>query len=171
MVIVYAFDKFHSYLVLSKVLVYTDHVALCYLLSKTDAKPHLIRWILLLQEFDFEIQDNKGSKNVVVDHLSHFENTEHERNDNKEIDDAFPEEHLYSVHEKFVGIQDYPWFTNFSNYIMGQIIPTHFTYQQWKKFLSNVKHYFCKDPLLYKFLADLVVWHCVSYNEGWEIIE
>jgi hypothetical protein len=52
------------------VIVYTDHVALKYLLTKKDAKPHLIRWILLLQEFDLEIKNKKEVENSVVDHLS-----------------------------------------------------------------------------------------------------
>ena len=68
--VVFAFEKFHSYLLLSKVIVYTDHAALKYLMAKKDAKPRLIRWILLLQEFDVEIRDKKGVKNVVADHLS-----------------------------------------------------------------------------------------------------
>ncbi|GJS53691.1 reverse transcriptase domain-containing protein [Tanacetum coccineum] len=50
--VVYAFEKFWPYLVLSKTIVYTDHSALKYLLAKQDAKPRLLRWILLLQEFD-----------------------------------------------------------------------------------------------------------------------
>jgi hypothetical protein len=61
-VVVFAFDKIRSYIVNSKVIVYTDHEALKYLLAKKDAKPRLIRWILLLQEFDFEIRDKRGWK-------------------------------------------------------------------------------------------------------------
>ncbi|KAD2393265.1 hypothetical protein E3N88_40242 [Mikania micrantha] len=64
--VVYAFDKFRSYLVLSKTVVYTDHAALRYLFAKKDAKPRLIRWILLLSEFDIEIKDKKGAENVVA---------------------------------------------------------------------------------------------------------
>ena len=61
---------FLSYLLRSKVLDYLDHAALKYLLSKKGVKSHLIWWIPLLQEFDIEIKDNKGSENVVADHLS-----------------------------------------------------------------------------------------------------
>ncbi|KAK6125916.1 hypothetical protein DH2020_040345 [Rehmannia glutinosa] len=58
--VVFAFDKFRSFLILSKVIVYTDHSALRYLLDKNDAKPRIIRWVLLLQEFDVEIKDKRG---------------------------------------------------------------------------------------------------------------
>ncbi|GJY14666.1 reverse transcriptase domain-containing protein [Tanacetum coccineum] len=72
--VVFAIDKFRQYLVLSKTIVFTDHSALRYLFTKQDTKPGLIRWILLLQEFDIEIRDKRGTKNLAADHLSRFEN-------------------------------------------------------------------------------------------------
>ncbi|GKA08792.1 reverse transcriptase domain-containing protein [Tanacetum coccineum] len=72
--VVYAFEKFRPYLVLSKSIVYTDHSALKYLMNKQDAKPRLLRWVLLLQEFDITIRDKKGSVNLAADHLSRLEN-------------------------------------------------------------------------------------------------
>nr|GFB69736.1 reverse transcriptase domain-containing protein [Tanacetum cinerariifolium] len=68
--VVYAFEKFRSYLIMNKSIVHTDHSALKYLFSKEDAKERLLRWVLLLQEFDFKVLDTKGAKNLAADHLS-----------------------------------------------------------------------------------------------------
>ena len=71
--IVFSFDKFKPYLIGNKTIVFTYHSAIKYLMTKKDVKPRLIRWVLLLQEFDMEIRDKKGSKNMVIDHLSRLE--------------------------------------------------------------------------------------------------
>ncbi|CAN6695175.1 unnamed protein product [Malus baccata var. baccata] len=91
--VVFALDKFRSYLIGTKVIVFTDHAALKYLLTKKEAKPRLIRWILLLQEFDIEIRDKKGSENVVADHLSRMVHNE----ELVPILETFPDEQLLSI--------------------------------------------------------------------------
>lgn len=83
--VVYAFEKFWSYLILNKSVVYTDHSALKYLFTKQDAKPRLLRWVLLLQEFDILIRDKKGAENLVADHLSRLENPHQDILERKEI--------------------------------------------------------------------------------------
>ena len=86
-------DKLCSYLVGAKIIIYINHVAIRYLFSKKDAKPRLLGWILLLQEFDLEIKDKKGTKNVVDDHLSRMEGIKPEQ---VAINDNFPYEQLIS---------------------------------------------------------------------------
>ncbi|CAN6567563.1 unnamed protein product [Malus baccata var. baccata] len=90
--VVFALDKFRSYLLGTKVIIFTDHAALKYLLTKKEAKPRLIRWMLLLQEFDIEIRDKNGVENVVAGHLSQMV---HE--DASPISETFPDEQLLSI--------------------------------------------------------------------------
>ncbi|RDX97289.1 Retrovirus-related Pol polyprotein from transposon 17.6, partial [Mucuna pruriens] len=92
--IVFALDKFGSYLLSSRIIIFPDHVALRYLLKKPDAKPRLIRWMLLFQEFDLEIRDKKGAENSVADHLSKIE----KESELIPIRDEFPDEQL--LHSK-----------------------------------------------------------------------
>ncbi|KAK1686850.1 hypothetical protein QYE76_047698 [Lolium multiflorum] len=89
--VVFACDKFRPYIVDSKVTIHTDHGAIRYLMTKKDAKPRLIRWVLLLQEFDLHIIDRKGADNPVADNLSRLENIAY---DPVPVNDSFPNEQL-----------------------------------------------------------------------------
>ncbi|GJU01396.1 reverse transcriptase domain-containing protein [Tanacetum coccineum] len=145
LVVVYAFEKFRPYLVLSKSIVYTDHSALKYLLAKQDAKPRLLRWILLLQEFDVVIRDKKGAENLAADHLSRLENPHQSELEKKEITETFPLETLGMV--TFRGDDNAPWFADFANYHAGNFVIKGMSSQQKRKFFKDVKHYFWDDPL------------------------
>ncbi|GJT28252.1 reverse transcriptase domain-containing protein [Tanacetum coccineum] len=164
----YAFEKFRSYLVLSKSIVYTDHSAIKYLFAKKDAKARLMRWILLLQEFDVEIRDKKGAENLAADHLSRLENPHQNEFENKEITETFPLETLGSV-----ALRDNstPWFADFANYHAGNFIVKGMSTQQKNKFFKDVKHYFWDDPFLFKICADQVIRRCVSGQEAFDILK
>nr|GEW61378.1 reverse transcriptase domain-containing protein [Tanacetum cinerariifolium]GEW81411.1 reverse transcriptase domain-containing protein [Tanacetum cinerariifolium] len=95
MAVVSSFDKFCPYRILSKTIVYTNHAALRHLFKKQDAKPHIIRWILLLQEFDIKIKDKKDVENVAADHLSRINNNE--TSDGSDVDDNFPGETFMEI--------------------------------------------------------------------------
>ncbi|GJU09560.1 reverse transcriptase domain-containing protein [Tanacetum coccineum] len=166
--VVYAFEKFRSYLVLSKSIVYTDHSAIKYLFTKKDAKPRLMRWILLLQEFDVIIRDKKGAENLAADHLSRLENPHQDKFENKEITKTFPLETLGSV---ALRVDSTPWFADFANYHAGNFIVKGMSSQQKNKFFKDVKHYFWDDPFLFKICADQVIRRCVHGKEALDILE
>nr|GFC46591.1 reverse transcriptase domain-containing protein [Tanacetum cinerariifolium]GFC46612.1 reverse transcriptase domain-containing protein [Tanacetum cinerariifolium] len=104
---------------MNKSIVYTDQSALKYLFAKKDAKARLLRWILLLQDFDFKVIDTKGAENYAADDLSRFENPYENVFDPKEINETFPLESLNKVahHDSST-----PWFADFTNYHAGKFI-------------------------------------------------
>ncbi|CAN6554873.1 unnamed protein product [Malus baccata var. baccata] len=154
--VVFALEKFRSYLVGAKVIVYSDHSALKYLLSKKEAKPRLLRWVFLLQEFDLEILDKKGRENVVADHLSRLVNASTDEADSLPLQESFPDKQLLAVTHQV------PWYADIANYLASGEIPSEFSYQQRKKFLSTVKHYFWDEPYLFKHYQDQIIRRCTS---------
>nr|GFA25619.1 reverse transcriptase domain-containing protein [Tanacetum cinerariifolium] len=117
--VVYAFEKFRSNLIMNKSIVYADHSALKYLFAKKDAKERLLRWILLLQEFDFKVIDTKGAKNYDAVHPSRLENPYKNVFDPKEINETFPLESLNKVTHQDPST---PWFADFANYHAGNFV-------------------------------------------------
>ncbi|GJV82036.1 reverse transcriptase domain-containing protein [Tanacetum coccineum] len=95
--VVYAFEKFRSYLILNKSIVYTDHSALKYIFAKKDSKARLLQWVLLLQEFTFKVIDTKGAENLAADLLSQLENPYENVLDPKEVNEKLPLETLNMV--------------------------------------------------------------------------
>jgi hypothetical protein len=159
-VVVFAFEKFRSYIVNSKVIVYTDHVTIKYLLAKKDVKPILIRWILLLQEFDVEIRDKKGVENVVVDHLSRMNLGQ---DDKEPIEDKMRVDHLYRVLDKDT------WMIDIIRAIRKMPLD-HFDKNTQRRIISESQKYFWDSPYLFKLGNDGVMRRCVPREERLEIL-
>ncbi|RVW81581.1 Retrovirus-related Pol polyprotein from transposon 17.6 [Vitis vinifera] len=154
--VVFALDKFRAYLVGSFIIVFTDHSALKYLLTKQDAKARLIRWILLLQEFDLQIKDKKGVENVVADHLSRLVIAHNSHP--LPINDDFPEESLMFLVKT-------PWYAHIANYLVTGEIPSEWNAQDRKHFFAKIHAYYWEEPFLFKYCADQIIRKCVPEDE------
>ncbi|RVW86275.1 Transposon Ty3-I Gag-Pol polyprotein [Vitis vinifera] len=154
--VVFALDKFRAYLVGSFIVVFTDHSALKYLLTKQDAKARLIRWILLLQEFNLQIRDKKGVENVVADHLSRLV-IAHDSH-GLPINDDFPEESLMSI-------EITPWYSHIVNYLVIGEVPSEWSAQDKKHFFAKIHAYYWEEPFLFKYCADQIIRKCVPEQE------
>ncbi|XP_047943066.1 uncharacterized protein LOC125189884 [Salvia hispanica] len=182
--VVYSFEKLKQYLLGSRVIVYTDHAAIKYLIAKKESKPRLIRWVLLLQEFDWEVEDKKGVENKVADHLSRII----QEGNSEDVRDRFPEEHLCEVifstrkidweevmrltgqdattkGKEKVGQE--PWYADLENYLVTGELPMvpNVTKAQRMKIKSEAKYYFWDDPYLWKAGTNHVIRRCVP---DWE---
>ncbi|GKB43637.1 reverse transcriptase domain-containing protein [Tanacetum coccineum] len=167
--VVYAFEKFRSYLVLNKRIVYTDHSALKYLFAKKYSKARLLQCVLLLQEFKFKVIDTKVAENLATGHLSRLENPYENVLDPKEINEKFPLETLNMV--TFHGDSSTPWFADFANYHARNFIVKGMSSQQKNQFFKDVQHYFRDDPYLFKICADQVIRRCVTGQEAIDILK
>ena len=133
MAVVYALDKFRAYLVESHIVIFTDHSALKYLPTKQNAQARLIRWVLLLQEFNLQIKDEKGVENVVADHLSRL-TIAHDTH-SPPINDEFPEESLMQLEKA-------PWYAHIANFLAIGEIPPDWKEQDKKYFFAKIHSYY-----------------------------
>jgi len=163
--LVYAFDKFRSYLVGTKVVVYTDHAAIRYLFNKKDAKPRLIRWILLLQEFDIDIKDRRGSENQIADHLSRLESSSHV-GEQGQIREEFPDEQLLAL-----GVNELPWYADIVNYLVSGLFPPGATTHQKKRLSYDARFYIWDEPYLFKQGPDKMMRRCVPESEMRQVMD
>ena len=151
--IVFSCEKFRQYILGSHVIIHTDHAAIKYLMSKKEAKPRLIRWVLLLQEFDLEIKDKKGCDNVIADYLSRVERSTAEE-EKVILTENFPDEQLFKVSFQL------PWYADIVNYLACGVVPSKFSYQQKRKLRTDSRYYIWDDPLLFKRGADMIIRRC-----------
>ena len=140
----------------SVIVIFTDHSALKYLLMKQDAKARLIRWVLLLQEFNLQIKDKKGVENVVADHLSRL--TIAHDSHSPPINDEFPEESLLLV-------DNAPWYAHIANYLATGEIPIDWKAQDKKYFFAKIHSYYWEEPFLFKYCVDQIIRRCVPEEE------
>ena len=156
--IVFACEKFRPYILGSHVIIHTDHAAIKYLMAKKEAKPRLIRWVLLLQEFDLEIKDKKGCDNVIADHFSRVEKPTVQEEE-KEIAENFPDEQLFQL-----SLQS-PWYADIVNLLACGFMPPELSYQQRKNLRTDSRFYIWDDPLLFKRGVDIIIRRCVPESE------
>ena len=154
--VVYALDTFRAYLVGSDIVIFTDHSALKYLLTKQNAKARLIRWVLMLQDFNLQIKDKKGVENVMADHLSRL-TIAHDTH-SPPINDEFPQESLMQLEKD-------PWYAHISNFLATGELPSDWKEQDRKYFLAKIHSYYWEEPFLFKYCVDQIIRKCVPEEE------
>ena len=138
------------------IVIFTDHSALKYLLTKQNAKARLIRWVLLLQEFNLQIKDKKRVENVVSDHLSRL-TIAHDTH-SPPINDEFPEESLMQMEKA-------PWYAHIANFLTTGEIQIEWKGHDRKYFFAKIHSYYLEEPFLFKYCADQIIRKCVPEEE------
>ena len=161
---VFTCKKYRPYILGSHVIIHTDHAAIKYLMTKKEGKPRLIRWVLLLNKFDLEINDKKGSDNVIADHFFRLEMNIGKEKRN-EIEENFPDEQLFLLSDQT------PWYADIVNYLACGVMSPKFSYQQRWKLRTNCRFYIWDDLLLYRRGVHMIIRRCVPETEQGGIVE
>jgi len=152
-------------LVGTKVIVYTDHDSIRYSFNKNDAKPSLIKWILLLKNFDLEIKDRKGTENQIADHLSRLEDSSYVKNEGQ-IREEFPDEELLAL-----DIEQVLWYADIVNLMVSGLFPPGVSTHQKQKLRHDARFYLWDEPFLFKQGPDQVVQRCIAENEVMQVLK
>lgn len=160
--IIFALDKFRSYMKGFKVVVHINHASIRHLMAKSDSKPRLIRWVLKLQEFDFEIVYKCGKDNLVADHLSRLDPSI--ISPSLPIPDDLLDEHPFVIMEE-------PWFVDIVNYLAKGVFASNMSSQEKKNFVTRCRTYFWDDPYLLKAGKDIMTRRCVLEEEVESILK
>ena len=128
--------------------------------------PRLVRWSLLLQEFDLEIQDKKGCDNLVADHLQRLF-SEEVTNEENEIEEEFPDKRLMAISFKD---EDHAWFADMENFKATRQPLEGMKFHYRKRFFRETTKYVWDDPTLFRIGIENLLRQCVTKGEQASIL-
>eukprot|EP00253_Pinus_taeda_P022334 PITA_22334 len=162
--IVHSLNKFRHYITGYQTFLHTHHAVIRYLMNKLDVNARIIRWLLLLQQFDLTIVDKPGKENVVVDFLSRLDFLTGEEGI---MDDQMPDEHLFAISVLS------PWFADIANYLVSAQFPLHLSSNEKSKIVEVTNR--ALEEILTKVVsssrkdwADFLVEATWAYNTTWK---
>jgi len=159
--VMHSFKKFRHYITGYQTFVHTDHATIRYLMNKPNVNAHIIRWLLLLQQFDLTIIDKPGKENVVVDFLSRVNFPAGEEG---MVDDQMPDEHLFSISVLS------PWFADIANYLVLAQFPPHLSSKEKSKIVRKSAPFTWIRGNLFKLGLDQILRRCVREEEVFDIL-
>eukprot|EP00253_Pinus_taeda_P004027 PITA_04027 len=161
LVVVHYLKEFRHHITGYQTFVHIDHVAIRYLMNKTYVNSRIIRWFLLLQQFDLTIMNKSGKENVVVDFLSRVNFPAGEE---IMVDDQMPDEHLFAISVLS------PWFVDIENYLVAAQFPPHISSKDKSKIVRKSAPFTWIRGNLFKLGPDQILRRCVREEEVFEIL-
>jgi len=161
LVVIYAINKFRHYITGYPVVLYTDHSAMKYLANKPITNGRVRRWLIIFQEFDITIKNRPGKENLVANFLSRVPRID----DTVEIEDQFPDEHLFVVTVKT------PWYADVANYLAVGKLPKHLMSKERKLIVKHNTRFSWIRGYLFHTRTDMHIRRCVKEDEIYDILK
>ena len=158
--VIYAINKFRHYIIAYPTFVHTTHSSIKYLMKKSITNSQVIRWLLLLQEFDITIVDQPSKENVIADFLSQIK-----ANDNTRVDDSSPNEYLFAVSTHS------PWYSDIANYLVSGKLPSHLSDREKIKIVQQSARYSWISGCLFHIGLDHEIQRCIREDEVYDILK